>query len=142
MLTCAISEPPGSARVRRPTSRRADLLEIRSRIERQYAERLTLEGLARGAGLSVFRLVTLFRQHFGVSPYRYLSMVRVQAAEALLIGGTPSAIVAIEVGFCDQSHLCRHFRSLRGMTPCQFLAARKIQRGSAGNCQPARGASR
>ncbi|MCZ8181372.1 MAG: AraC family transcriptional regulator [Beijerinckiaceae bacterium] len=107
-----------------PRIRRTDLDDIRSYIERNYAERLALEDLADRAGLSVFRFVTLFRRRFGVSPYRFLSMVRVQAAQQLLLEGTPPAIAAIEVGFCDQSHLCRHFRSLCGTTPGRFLAAR------------------
>jgi AraC-like DNA-binding protein len=104
--------------------RRAELEEIRAYIERNYATRLTLEDLAERIGLSVFRFVTLFRRRFGVAPYRFLSIVRVQAAQQLLLEGTPSAIAAIEVGFCDQSHLCRHFRSICGTTPGQFLAMR------------------
>ncbi|MCZ8375253.1 MAG: AraC family transcriptional regulator [Beijerinckiaceae bacterium] len=109
-----------------PRIRRADLDEVRAYIEQHYAERLTLEDLAEKTGLSVFRFVTLFRRRFGVAPYRFLSMVRVQAAQQLLLEGTPPAIAAIEVGFCDQSHLCRHFRSLCGTTPGQFLAARMV----------------
>lgn len=117
-------DPRGAAG--QPRMRRADLEEVRAFIERHYAERLTLEDLAEQAGLSVFRFVTLFRRRFGVAPYRFLSMVRVRAAQQLLIEGTPSAIAAIEVGFCDQSHLCRHFRSICGTTPGQFLAAHLV----------------
>ncbi len=122
MLPGAV-RPTGAGIPARPATARADLGEIRAHIDRHYAERLTLEALAGRAGLSVFRFVTLFRQRFGTSPYRYLSMVRVRAAQQLLLQGTPSAIAANEVGFCDQSHLCRHFRSICGMTPGQFLAA-------------------
>lgn len=91
-------------------------------IEAHFPDRLTLEALSAQAGLSVFRFVTVFRRAFGVSPYRYLSLVRVRAAQTLLLEGVPPAIVAIEVGFCDQSHLCRHFRTLCGQTPRQFMA--------------------
>jgi AraC-like DNA-binding protein len=123
MLACAPSPiktlAPAETRAR---PRRPDLAALRDHIETHYAERITLEDLASRAGLSVFRFVTLFRRRFGTSPYRYLSLVRVKAAQALLLEGTPPAIAAIEVGFCDQSHLCRHFRSLLGITPGQFLA--------------------
>lgn len=108
----------------RPAARRGDLEAIRAHLDLHYAERQTLDDLAERAGLSVFRLVTLFRQRFGVSPYRYLSQMRVRAAQQLLLEGIPPAMVAIEVGFCDQSHLCRHFRSICGTTPGQFLAQR------------------
>lgn len=114
--------PMKGATLRPIAARQADLETIRSHIEQNFAERLTLECLAERAGLSMFRLVTAFRLRFGVSPYRYLSTVRVRAAQQLLIAGTPPAIAAIEVGFCDQSHLCRHFRTICGTTPRQFLA--------------------
>lgn len=134
--------PASAAMPARPVTARVDLGEIRAHIDRHYAERLTLEALAGRAGLSVFRFVTLFRQRFGTSPYRYLSMVRVRAAQQLLLQGTPSAIAANEVGFCDQSHLCRHFRSICGMTPGQFLATALEHAQDAEHATKPRGAFR
>lgn len=101
---------------------RARIDDAKRYIETHFPDRLTLEELAGQVGLSVFRFATVFRRQVGVSPYRYLSLVRVRAAQSLLLEGIPPAIVAIEVGFCDQSHLCRHFRSLCGQTPRQFMA--------------------
>jgi AraC-like DNA-binding protein len=46
----------------------------------------------------------------------------VRKAQELLRERVPPAVAAIEVGFFDQSHLCRHFRAICGMTPGQFLA--------------------
>ena len=106
----------------RPSPRRSNLPAAVRHIEAHFTERLTLENLARIAGLSVFRFVTVFRREMGISPHRYLCAKRVEAAQVLLRQGIPPAIVAIEVGFCDQSHLCRHFRAVCGMTPGQFLA--------------------
>ncbi len=108
----------------RALRKRVTLDGIRTFIEDHYAERLSLEDLAARAQLSVFRFVKVFREHVGVSPYRFVSQVRVQRAKRLLLQGVPPAIAAIEVGLCDQSHLCRHFRSICGMTPGQFLASR------------------
>lgn len=106
----------------RPSPRRSNLPAAVRHIETHFTERLTLEHLAAIAGLSVFRFVTVFRREMGISPHRYLCARRVRAAQDLLRKGLPPAIVAIEVGFCDQSHLCRHFRAVCGMTPGQFLA--------------------
>ena len=91
-------------------------------IDDNFADRLTLDELAARAGLSVFRFVTVFRKEVGVSPHRYLCKVRVQAAQSLLRTGVRPSIAATEVGFFDQSHLCRHFRAVCGMTPGQYLA--------------------
>lgn len=118
-----MSEPPVAAVWPRPARRRNNLTAALRHIETRFTERLTLDELAAIAGLSVFRFATVFRRHHGTSPYRYLSATRVRAAQDLLRRGVPPAIAAIEVGFCDQSHLCRHFRAVCGMTPGQFMAA-------------------
>ncbi|MFN6992880.1 MAG: helix-turn-helix transcriptional regulator [Aquincola tertiaricarbonis] len=80
-------------------------------------ERLRLEELAAHAGLSVWRLATVFRHHTGASPRRYICKARVRQAQALLDGGVPVASAAMQAGFYDQSHLSRHFKQLCGMTP-------------------------
>ena len=103
-------------------SRRPPIAEVARYIEANFSERVTLNDLASVAELSVFRLVTVFRRETGISPYRYLSAVRVRKAQELMRNGVAPAIAAIEVGFFDQSHLCRHFRAIYGMTPGQFLA--------------------
>jgi AraC-like DNA-binding protein len=102
--------------------RPATLADIRRFIEAHYAERITLEQLADAVGLSIYRFITVFRRETGLPPHRYVCAVRVRAAQELLRAGVPPAIAAIEVGFFDQSHLCRHFRAVCGMTPGQFLA--------------------
>jgi len=101
---------------------RPSLADVARYIEANSSERIALKDLASVAELSVFRLVTVFRREMGISPYRYLNAVRVRKAQQLLRAGVPPAIAAIEVGFFDQSHLCRHFRTICGMTPGQFLA--------------------
>lgn len=106
------------------SSRRPSLADVARYIEANFSERITLKDLASVAELSVFRLVTVFRREMGISPYRYLSAVRVEKAQQLLRQGVPPAIAATEVGFFDQSHLCRHFRTICGMTPRQYLANR------------------
>ena len=103
-------------------SPRPSLADVARYIEANFSERIALKDLASIAELSVFRLVTVFRREMGISPYRYLNAVRVKKAQQLLRDGVPPAIAAIEVGFFDQSHLCRHFRTICGMTPGQFLA--------------------
>jgi transcriptional regulator GlxA family with amidase domain len=118
----AISDLSGQALWPQRPSSRPPLADVARYIEANFSERLTLKDLALVAELSVFRLVTVFRREMGISPYRYLSAVRVRKAQELLRKGVPPAIAAIEVGFFDQSHLCRHFRAICGMTPGQFLA--------------------
>lgn len=108
--------------------RRRSLIAIErivAHIEAHYAERLNLDDLAAMAELSVFRFVTVFRRQVGTSPHRFVCRVRVKAAQKLLMAGIAPAIVASEVGFFDQSHLCRHFKITCGMTPGQYLAGER-----------------
>jgi transcriptional regulator GlxA family with amidase domain len=91
-------------------------------IEQNFCERLQLAELAAIAQLSVFRFATVFRQHVGVPPYRYIRNLRVLRAKALLRAGLPPAIAAGEAGFYDQSHLSRHFKIVCGMTPGQYVS--------------------
>jgi AraC-like DNA-binding protein len=76
-----------------------------------------LEHLAREAGLSPFHLARSFTAHTGVAPHAYQFHLRVGRAKALLADGAPPAEAAAHTGFCDQSHLGRHFRRLVGVTP-------------------------
>ncbi len=92
-------------------------------IERSFAQPVTLATLAATAELSVSRFAALFRAQVGISPHRYVCLVRVRHAQKLLRGGVPPSVVATEVGFFDQSHLGRHFKRTLGTTPAAYLAA-------------------
>lgn len=90
-------------------------------IEQHFEEPVSLAQLAALSALSVSRFATVFRLRIGVSPYKYLCLLRVRRAQTLLLEGIPGSVVAVEVGFFDQSHLARHFKRLCGMTPGVFL---------------------
>ncbi|BAX63843.1 helix-turn-helix domain-containing protein [Burkholderia stabilis] len=93
-------------------------------IDASFAQPLNLDTLAAVAGLSVSRFTARFRGEIGLSPHRYLCLVRVRRAQDLLRGGVAPSVVATEVGFFDQSHLCRHFRRVLGITPRDYVSAR------------------
>jgi len=45
-----------------------------------------------------------FRALYGTSPYRYVTMRRLEYCRHLMLAGVPLAEAAIEAGFADQSH--------------------------------------
>lgn len=90
-------------------------------IETYFAQPVSLATLAATAGLSVSRFATLFRLEVGISPHRYVCLVRIRHAQRLLRHGIPPSVVATEVGFFDQSHLGRHFRRTVGVTPGDYV---------------------
>jgi len=89
-------------------------------IERNFAETITLSELAAQCGLSLHRFVTVFRCQVGIPPHQYVCRTRVRQARELLRQGLPLAAVALDTGFCDQSHLSRHFKRHCGVTPGRF----------------------
>ncbi len=92
-------------------------------IDACFAEPISLSELAELAGLSISRFAVRFSAEVGVSPQQYVRLVRVRHAQQLLRRGLPPSIVAVEVGFFDQSHLCRHFKRMLGATPGEWLSA-------------------
>jgi AraC family transcriptional regulator len=115
---------PGKA----PGLSRATLERIGDYLRANLAENIALAELAKLAGLSSFHFARSFRNAMGLAPHQYLIRLRVERARELLQQkqrGKSLAAVAAEVGFCDQSHLCRHFRRIVGVTPLRFQAGSK-----------------
>jgi AraC-like DNA-binding protein len=52
--------------------------------------------------------------------------VRIGLAQRALRAGLPSADVAANHGFVDQSHFSRHFKQLVGVTPVAYARARSF----------------
>lgn len=93
-------------------------------IEQNFAEPIPLAELASLCGLSLHRFVTVFRSQVGIPPHQYVCRTRVKEARTLLRQGVPAAAVALDTGFCDQSHLSRHFKRQCGITPGHFVGNR------------------
>jgi transcriptional regulator GlxA family with amidase domain len=106
------------------------LQRVVEHVQHHLSDPLPLPQLAELAGLSQWRLMSVFRQHLGVPPHRYINQQRVGRAKALLHQGMSAVAVAGACGFYDQSHLSRHFKNLCGMTPGQYTQSepRRAQR--------------
>jgi AraC-like DNA-binding protein len=76
-------------------------------------------------GMSAKRLIAAFRAEVGLFPKAYARIRRLQAALRLLnAGSVGGARVAADVGYFDQAHFVREFRSFTGMTPTQYAEQR------------------
>ena len=63
------------------------LRRVRDRIDREYAQPLDVEALARDAHMSAGHFSRRFRLAYGESPYSYLMTRRIERAMALLRRG-------------------------------------------------------
>lgn len=82
---------------------------------------LTLDELAQVSGRDRWSLTRDFRSFFGTSPYRYLSMRRLDLARRLMVQGQSLAAAAALAGFADQSHMTRLFSKTYGIAPARWL---------------------
>ncbi|MGT2455380.1 helix-turn-helix domain-containing protein [Cupriavidus basilensis] len=96
-----------------------DLVVLRARdyLNAYWNQSVTLEDLARETSMSTWEICRRFSAAFGLAPHRYQLLIRLREAKTRLLNGACIADVAIDTGFCDQSHLGRHFRSVFGLTP-------------------------
>lgn len=86
-------------------------------IEQHFAERIYLDQISSYAGLSKSTLLRAFTKSKGITPYRYLEAVRINAAKKLLGQGITPLEAAIQTGFSDQSHFTNYFSSFIGIAP-------------------------
>lgn len=86
-------------------------------IEAHFHERLSLDQICRYAGLSKSTLLRAFTKSKGITPYRYLETIRVNAAKRLLKHGVQPVEAAMQTGFSDQSHFTNYFNRVIGLAP-------------------------
>ncbi|ADB48924.1 helix-turn-helix transcriptional regulator [Conexibacter woesei] len=97
------------------------LRRVRDRIDREYAQPLDVEALARGVHMSAGHLSRQFRLAYGESPYGYVMTRRVERAMALLRRGDLSVTeVCFEVGCSSLGSFSSRFSSLVGMSPSAY----------------------
>lgn len=85
-----------------------------------FSEHISLDTLCRLTALSRAALVRSFAKEKGISPYRYLENIRLEAAKRFLEQGETPVDAALKTGFSDQSHFTNFFRSYIGLTPKQY----------------------
>ena len=112
----------------------ARLRRVRDRIDREYAQPLDVEALARDVHMSAGHLSRAFREAYGEPPYRYLMTRRIERAMALLRRGDLSVTeVCFAVGCQSLGTFSTRFSELVGMPPSMY----RQQEGEATRGMPA-----
>lgn len=97
------------------------LRRVRDRIDREYAQPLNVEALARDVPMSAGHLSREFRRAYGESPYAYLMTRRIERAMALLRCGDLSITeVCFAVGCASLGTFSTRFTELVGMPPSAY----------------------
>ena len=112
-----------AARASRQESRHIPgwLSRVQDKLRTEHCRRLSLDELAREAGVHPVHLSRIFRRSVGEGIGDHIHRLRVRTAcERLLDPYASLAEISFATGFADQSHFTRSFRRITGMTPGTF----------------------
>lgn len=90
------------------------------------SDTLTIEAIAKEAGMSKYHFIRVFRRTMGVTPHQYVLQWRLaKAREDIERADAPIIKIASDLGFSDQSHFGRLFKRRYGVTPGHFARTRR-----------------
>ncbi|MCL2401804.1 MAG: AraC family transcriptional regulator [Oscillospiraceae bacterium] len=96
-------------------------------IKRNYAEKLSLDSLAKEVFLSKSYLSSIFKKETGMSLTAYITKVRVEKSKKLLLENNASlAIISSQCGFKDQSYFTKVFKKETGVSPKRFRSSNAV----------------
>ena len=111
------------------------LRRVRDRMDRDYAQPLDVEALARGVHLSAGHLSRQFKLAYGESPYSYLMTRRIERAMALLRRGDLSVTeVCFAVGCQSLGTFSTRFTELVGVSPSAYRTQNALAAPEAPSC--------
>jgi AraC-like DNA-binding protein len=97
------------------------LRRARDLIDRDYAQPLDLDAMAREAGYSRFHFARAFAAAYGETPRAYLTRRRIERAKTLLRTANLSVTeICFLVGFASLGSFSARFRDLVGQSPSEY----------------------
>ncbi len=82
---------------------------------------MSLEKISNHLGITPEYASACFKKHMGISLMKYSKKIKIDRAKVLLLTTNKSLLdISISLGFYDQSHFSRTFKSFEGITPSQF----------------------
>ena len=101
------------------------LAQLKDYVAAHLDEPIQVAALARLAGYSLFHFSRVFTRSVGITPHRYIVLLRLQRAiELARDENMKPAEIAVRTGFADQSHLSRWVRRVYGVPLTQLMTAR------------------
>ena len=95
--------------------------EAKKYINQNYMNSCSLDKLALALNVSANHIRFVFKEKTGISPYEYTIAKRISEAKALIADGRLSMLeIALQVGFCSQSHFNKIFKEQTSKTPTEY----------------------
>lgn len=82
---------------------------------------VTLEDISNHLNITPQYAVSSFKKHMGIPLMKYSKKIRIDRSKVLLMTTTKSILdIALTLGFYDQSHFSKTFKSFEGVSPSEF----------------------
>lgn len=95
-------------------------------IEDNVSENIQIDQLARIAHLSVPYFCTLFKEHYGVSPNKYINNIKLaKAKELMLYSDMNISKISESLGFASLHYFSKFFKMREGVSPSEYIAGVK-----------------
>ncbi len=102
-----------------------DIAKIREQLENSLCDPVSIDVIAREAGIGKRRLFIAFKERYGMSPKKYLQTLRLNAARKELLENTPQQTtvsdIALKYTFLHQGHFTSEYKKMFSETPSQTL---------------------
>ncbi len=96
-------------------------------IRQNYSQKITIDCLVEVSHISKYYLIRTFKEATGMTPYRYITLTRIDEAKKLLTHTRLSVKeIGEQTGFCDAKNFITNFKRITGMTPLQFRENRVV----------------
>ncbi len=100
-------------------------------IQKNLAEKFSVEDVAAACNLSPSRLAHLFKQQMGMSPKSWSSNLRLQRARKKLLASNDSVSeIARQIGYNDPNQFTKYFKKNMGCSPREFRRSFKDNRAA------------
>ncbi|MCK6450926.1 MAG: AraC family transcriptional regulator [Alphaproteobacteria bacterium] len=119
-----LARDPGARGRTEPSTCTVAVERAREFLAQHFRRAVASQELEAITGLDRYALARQFRARLGTSPYRYLTMRRLDHARAAMRAGRTLAEAALASGFADQSHMTRQFKQAYGLPPGRWRAIR------------------
>ncbi|OJJ14513.1 hypothetical protein BKI52_42815 [marine bacterium AO1-C] len=86
-------------------------------IDENYTEKINMTMLEKVVGFNKYKLIRVFKQQLGLSPFEYILLLRIELAKKQLLQNQTLSQIALDVGFYDQSNFTRYFKKYTGVSP-------------------------
>ncbi|MBJ6360029.1 helix-turn-helix domain-containing protein [Paenibacillus sp. GCM10012307] len=137
-LICLLLEQYEQSAGRLVSNEKDNIRMTISYLAEHYTEKITVNRLARMAGMERTKYSAAFQLYMGKKPLEYLNSLRIEKATKLLaVFDQPLREIAKQVGFSDEYYFNKRFTQYVGIPPRMYA---NISRSSVGELMPSNNA--